>query len=445
LTETYDLRQVVHFPVSFPTLAVSSLIANLFQPVVLSELPVTLAFALALAGVTPRLPLACFGALLSLLSMLAAAQTVGFTLQALSRHRRVRDLLLSFGLLLGFSASFVPLVLLSHGGPLLARLARLLVVTDLFRLSPLAWGVRAGAYGAQGDALLFGAFALLSVSFSLGCMLASSLLVSRIYRGELDLGPAGRSDVTARMLFAGPVGAVIEKDLRCAWRDPALRMLLMIGLTGPLLLLFFLAQSGRTTRGGGGLLLLAVFVGVSIFGGNVLGFERRGIGLLLSFPVPRWRVLVAKNLGMALLRLPHVAMVALASVLMAPLSAVPAVLVALAVTLLIAAGADNFLSILFPVPVPAPGQSPHAGASGGRGLGAVAISSLFLTGAVTLAAPFIFLAWLPRLLERPGLSFVSLPLALAGAAAAYAMLVAGAARLFERREPELLERILVEP
>jgi hypothetical protein len=138
-------------------------------------------------------------------------------------------------------------------------------------------------------------------------------------------------------------------------------------------------------------------------------------------------------------------MVAVAGVLMAPLSAVPSVLVALAVMLLVAAGADNFLSILFPVPVPAPGQSPHAGASGGRGLAAVAISSLFLSGAFALAAPFIFLAWLPGLLERPSLSLVALPLALAGAGAVYAMLVAGAARLFESREPELLERILVEP
>ncbi len=445
LTETYDLRQVVHFPIPFPTLALASLAANLFQPAVLSELPVCFALALALAGPTPRFLAAFMGALLSLVSVLAAAQTVGFLLQALSRRRRVRDLALSVGLLLGFAASFVPLVLLSQGGPFLSRLARVLVRSDLFALSPLAWGARAAVHAGRGEVVFFGVFALLSTAFTSACMLASGLLVSRIYRGELDLGPGGRSDVTARMPFAGPIGALVEKDLRCAWRDPALRTLLLIGLTGPLLLLFFLTQAGGGARGGGALLLLAVFVGVSTFGGNVLGFERRGIGLLLSFPVPRWRVLVAKNLAMTLLRLPHVAMVGLAAVLMAPLSAVAAVLVALVVTILIAAGADNYLSILFPVPAPAPGQSPHAGSSGGRGLAAVAVSSLFLSGALALAAPFVFLAWLPRLLEQPGLAVATLPLAVAGAAAVYAMLVAGAARLFERREPELLERILVEP
>jgi hypothetical protein len=39
---------------------------------------------------------------------------------------------------------------------------------------------------------------------------------------------------------------------------------------------------------------------------------------------------------------------------------------------------------------------------------------------------------------------LTLPLALAGAASVYAMLVAGAGNLMAKREPELLERILVE-
>jgi hypothetical protein len=69
---------------------------------------------------------------------------------------------------------------------------------------------------------------------------------------------------------------------------------------------------------------------------------------------------------------------------------------------------------------------------------------LLLGAALLLAAPFAFLAWLPLLLGRPLLWLVSLPLALAGAAAVYAMLLAGAARLFSGREPELIERILGE-
>ncbi len=443
LTETHDLRHLVQFPIPFPTLALSSLIANLFQPAVLSQLPVALCLALALAGPTPYLLPASTGAVIGVVSVLAAAQTVGFVIQALTRRRRLREWALSLGILIGFLAGLVPLLFLMRGGAAFGRVAGLLVETDLFALSPLAWGARAAVHGARGEAVGFGAFTFLAVAFGLACMLASGLLVGRIYRGELDLGRGGSSDLPTRMYFAGPVGALVEKDLRSTWRDPALRMLLLVGLTGPLLLLFFLTQAGPW-RGGGPLLLLATFVGLSTFGGNALGFERRGIGLLLSFPVPRWRLLVAKNLTLALLRLPQLGVVAIAAVLMAPPRAVPPVLVALLATALVAAGVDNYLSILYPVPSPAPGQSPHAGASGGRGLAALMVSSLFLMGALALAAPFVFLAWLPQLLAAPRLAFVALPLALAGAAGVYTMLIAGAARLFERREPELLERILVE-
>ena len=45
----------------------------------------------------------------------------------------------------------------------------------------------------------------------------------------------------------------------------------------------------------------------------------------------------------------------------------------------------------------------------------------------------------------PWLWAVTLPLALAGAGAVYAMLVAGAEKLLRRREPDVLERILWSP
>jgi uncharacterized protein (DUF2062 family) len=66
----------------------------------------------------------------------------------------------------------------------------------------------------------------------------------------------------------------------------------------------------------------------------------------------------------------------------------------------------------------------------------------FFTATILVASPFVFLGWLPLLLGQPWLWVVSLPLALAGAVAVYALLVAGATRIFQRREPELLERVL---
>lgn len=65
----------------------------------------------------------------------------------------------------------------------------------------------------------------------------------------------------------------------------------------------------------------------------------------------------------------------------------------------------------------------------------------FVPAAFLVAAPFVFLAWLPLLLEVPALQWLALPLALAGAAATYALLLAGAARLLTRREPDFVARI----
>jgi len=61
---------------------------------------------------------------------------------------------------------------------------------------------------------------------------------------------------------------------------------------------------------------------------------------------------------------------------------------------------------------------------------------------LAVSAPFAFLVWLPYLLEEPWLWSATLPLALAGVAAVYFMLVAGAARLVARREPDLVARAI---
>ena len=163
----------------------------------------------------------------------------------------------------------------------------------------------------------------------------------------------------------------------------------------------------------------------------------------MSFPVPRWRILVAKNLASITLRLPSVLTVLVASAVIAPPDLIPATATVATVGLLISAGVDNYASILFPLVAPEPGRPP--GAAGGRGLGTMVISALLLTLALITAMPFVLLAWLPRLFAMPWLWLVTLPLALAGAASVYAMLIAGAERLLLRREPEVLERILWSP
>jgi len=438
--ETHDVSRLVHFPVPLPVLVASSLLANLAQPFVLAQAPVALAVAFAL-GDGPRVLPALVGVLLSFAFALAAAQLAGLLMQAIARNRRAHDRALFLGLGVTFAMGLLPLLFFLGGTRALGALR---LAGELASLLPFAWGVRSAVHAGRGELFPFVLFSGLGLLATFGAGAASAWLIGRIHRGELDLGrPAGAEAGRARMRLPGPLGALVEKDLRAMWREPTLRASVAFGFVPPLVLLVLLSQSGGLGLRGPAILVLASLIGLSGFGSNALGLERRGIGLLLGFPLDRSLLLAGKNLVALAFRLPSFLTLTIAAVF-APPALVPAAFVVALSTFLIAAAMDNFVSILFPITLPAPGQNPYAHASGGRGLGAALVSAGFLLAGVLVSGPFAFLAWLPILLARPALAFVTLPLALLGAVAVYALLVLWAGGLLSRREPELLERVLGE-
>jgi len=445
-TESHDMSRLLHFPIPLPTLVASSLIANLAQPMVLAEMPILFFLALGLSTQAVFFPAVLAGVLLTFAFVLAGGQVCGLLMHGLSRNRRLQDLALFLGLGLGFLVSWVPLMALSLGGRWVVPLGRLILGTDLFAASPWAWGVRAAAYAGRGEVLPFVGFAVAGLGGILAAATFSTVLIHRIYQGELDLGVArSASAAGSRMILGGPLGALLEKDVRAAWREPAFKATLIMGLIGPVVFFLFMAQTSMYGRSGTAMLVLASLLGLSSFGANAFGLERRGIVLLMGFPVERWKILVGKNLAAVMFRIPGLLTLGLAALVLATPEYLPAAMTIVIVTLLISASIDNYASILFPVAVPPPGGNPYGGArSGTRGLGGAFVGALLLFGALLCTSPFVLLVWLPLLLEMPWLSALSLPLALAGAGSVYAMLVAGAARLLQRREPELLERILGE-
>ena len=139
-------------------------------------------------------------------------------------------------------------------------------------------------------------------------------------------------------------------------------MLLTSVLSPVLLLLLWRGAAGRPASGF--LVFLAAFSGLGALGGNAFALERRGLLLLLSFPVDRFEMLVGKNLAAMALRLPSLlALAVVAAFLAEPGRLLPLMATAL-VTLFLGAATDNLLSILYPVPVPEPGRNPHAPLSG---------------------------------------------------------------------------------
>jgi len=445
LTETHDLGRLLRYPVSLATLVTSSLVASFLQPMVVALVLPVVALALSLAGPGPLLAPALVGLALSLLLLVASGQAVGMVLHALSRNRRLHDRALFVGILLGVLLSLLPLFFLGPPGPSpVGRIGHSLLERDVFALSPFAWGLRAAVHAGRGEGAPFVLWSFLAALAVLAVVSVTSLIARRMYRGELDVGEAGSRRVgRGRLVLPGAVGALLEKDLKMAWRDPRLRAVMMSGLVGPLILLVLISRGSSGSRPVV-LLLLASFVGLGTLGFNALGLERHGLALLFGFPVDRFSILVAKNLAGIALRVPGILMLVAATIVLVGPSLVPAILTVLLLSQILASAADNYLAVLFPVPVPGAGQSPHAQTSGARGLGFMAIAATATFAAAVASAPFAFLAWMPYLMDQPALGAVTYPLALAGAAAAYAMLTAGAASILRRREPDILARVLGE-
>ncbi|MGE5124705.1 MAG: hypothetical protein ACM3PV_00325, partial [Betaproteobacteria bacterium] len=438
-TETHDLGRLLHYPVPLPTLVASSLLANLLQPVVLAQLPPLGALAFALAGAGPRWPIALAGLLLALGLALAAGQAVGLALHALSRHRLWHDRALFAGIGLGLLLSLVPLLLLSAAGSGARRLVLELVARDAFVLLPFSWGARAAVHAARGEPAAFLAWAAGATVAIAATVAVSTALAQRLYRGELDLGDTGGAGGRrARVLLPGAIGALVEKDLRVTWRDPRLKALVFTGVVGPVIVLVALWQGTAGRVPAGFMLSLASFAGLGVLGSNVFGQERQAVALLLGFPVERLSILVAKNLGTMVLRLPALALVALAALVVSGPLLVPAVVTIGLLTELVALAIDNFVSLLHPLAVPGAGRDPSSAISGTRGLAAAVVAFGAMLASLLVSAPFAFLAWLPHLLALPWLWALALPLALGGAAGVYFMLTVWAARLLAHREPDLV-------
>ena len=443
LTETHDLTRLLGFPVPFRTLLASSLLANLVEPAALAKLPVVLAFCMALPGPRAGLPVVLLGGFLAFALMLAVAQTAGLLLQALSRNRAAHDRALFAGIAFGFLVSLVPLLVLSGGRSFRGALLVLLSY-DPFAISPLSWPVRGAVYASRGDwgpALAFTAAGSVALA---ACVALNAMVARRLYEGSLDLGrPRDQGARGRRFRLPGATGVAFEKDLLLYWRDPRFKAMVLTSLLSPIVLLL-VWRSAAGSPPNFFLFLLAAFSGLGTLGGNAFGLERRGLLLLFGFPTDRFSLLLGKNLAAMALRLPSLLALAAVLAFAGPgLLLLPTAATAI-IAMLMGAATDNVLSILYPVPVPEPGRNPYAGASGGRGLVAVAVTGLLMLVAAALASPFWFLAFLPVLLREGRLFLVTVPLALLGASAVYLLAVGAASRLLARREPELLARVLAE-
>ena len=164
IAETHDVSRLLHFPIPAWTLVTSSLLANLSQPMVVAEIPMILALAVAVSRARrSRFRSTLAGVLLSFGVILAAAQVVALLLHGAARNRRLQDLATFVGIGMAFVIGLLPLMVLWGGARPLAAVARMVRATDVFAVSPFAWGVRAAVHAGQGDLLGFAVHATAAV------------------------------------------------------------------------------------------------------------------------------------------------------------------------------------------------------------------------------------------------------------------------------------------
>ncbi len=313
------------------------------------------------------------------------------------------------------------------------------VVLLLPGFSTVGW-VGSGAYGV----VIIAA----AIAETLLLLWACFLLLHRLMDKGMAVSAGKRKHVKSRAVKrgAGPIAAlpgwpVFIKDLRYYFRDPFLKTMLIGIMAGPLIIVaIFLLPSHF--RGSSFIQYFLPYLVLIYFGqlaGNHLAMERAGLVTSLISPLPRWRLLLGKNMA---LMVPYLAVTGVVAAIAFRGNLRWAFLapeLALAISLgLIYFGCSNYTAVLLPVPMAPKGKRLRAQIPVGRMLLVLFVHSFVLMIASSLAIP-VFLARyaLVRLGANPLIAVVVSATMVIYALIAYGILLVGISRLMPTREPAI--------
>jgi ABC-2 type transport system permease protein len=360
--------------------------------------------------------------------------------------RRGKDLAVLLAAVAGLA--FLPAqYAISYLGPLVVHRASP-TLTAVLRGAPSGWGPSAVASAAGGDLLAaLGWLAALAVLDGLLVLVWSRLLVRRLTAGPAAVAPrrvvARKRARTRQLLPAGPLGAVIGKELRLWWRDAQRRALLLSSvLIGLVIPVFSLAQGGGLGALWSAPLWIVVFAAMQV--GNLYGMDGSGVWQTIVTPGAaradvrgrQWAWLIAVGPVVAL------AVAVLPAVSGAPqqypwvLALVPALLGAGAGTVVLA-------SVRCPFPMPAGRNRNPFAANGSYGFANLGVRLGITVMQLAAAVPPLVLMVLGATGVLPAAAWVAVPVGVAcGATAAWWWGRAAYRRLAERG-PELLTAVRV--
>lgn len=430
------VTNVLHLPIRRSELLLFSFSTGVLTPLIL-EAPVMLG---ATAGLSPSLqvaPVVFAIVVLSQAVFLGTMYVVSLTLIVLTRRRWLFDL----ASVLGVFLFLAPALLAQFGGFRRSFLLGTSVMSFLRTISPFlpfGWGPRAAVFAGRGEwgsATVYAcaAFLLFAALAFIGYRLLTRILDGEIEQDQRKTG----SGAPARMWFRGGLGALIENEIRTILRLPMARAALITSSLMPAIWVAFIARRGNA--GNSGLLVFLLIAGVGA--SNLFAFMGRRVVTVLSSPVWRAGILLSRNFADTLLRVPMFLLVTAVLVWRGRAEAAPSALAALIVLWACMLGFQNFASILRPYALPIDRANPLSGDQDGRQTAGSVLAFIMSVAAFLVSAPFLFLIWLGE--ERfTDYRFLASLLAVIGAFAVYALCIDFGGRLLERREAEVLEKLL---
>jgi hypothetical protein len=426
--EFFDISRLFHFPVSHRTVFVAQNIGLLFGGSVLFFLPALLGLVMGIpGGIVPLRVLVVF---LFLFNAVSVGQMLQLALLNLLRTRRFRDLVPILGALLSAGIYLLFRLFSASGDP--QRVVLDVVGKGASRwLAPLPpyWVssfLAPDAGGAQA-ALFFAGFLPLTALV----VAIAAVLQERAFHGEipaLGLPEKTRRRREARRLplplrlIPPEVRAVARKEFRVLRREPLVKSMLIQQSVFILVPAGFAAATilSETDSGRGpelairtgiyGFLLVAS--GLSL---NLLGLEGHGIVTLLSYPVPRVRILLGKVLAHFVLWATAMLVVVGAGVVALALLGLPTApgrLALLAVEggcgLAVLLGVGAWMSPLLPHPIVSRGsrQALAQGQAVREGCSVALLRVIVLTLVILLLFPVGLVSWFV-----PGFVFLGIPYA----------------------------------
>ncbi|WP_262841417.1 hypothetical protein [Sphaerisporangium corydalis] len=408
--ETLDPARLTLFPLTARQMAVGMFAASATGPWPLATLFFLVGAVVGLSRSVTGLLIGLVAAVLQAAFCLVASRAVTTALSRLLRTRRGRDLL-AVGVVFVILLTQVPNLLLNQGfggvpREFLSSLA-----------SVVRWGPPAMAAHAIADGGLYGlaevaavAAAVLVLTWAWIAALRKAMVTAD---SSTQLGSVRRSRFDG-LLPAGPLGAVVAKELKYLRREPRGRMgwMAAIGFAG---ILMFSLSSGPGGLSGSALAVAPACIGALMIGlqaANAFGIDGRALwmnAIVYSSARDLRTDFAGRHLAVGLVAVPLLAVLSVAAALFAGHLpwALPALLSSTGL-LLVALGVGAVTSVILPYTYP---ERINAFTSAAPGQGGVAFAGSFgaMLGTTVLALPLV----LPVFLGLSWIAVLGIPYGLA--------------------------------